>query len=708
MRSKDEDLEMSLLKFFNCLPYKQIQWLGVSIALVFAGLWVLALTLGSLEFSVMGIALSLAFVSLSFLLLLLLQRLGAAESERTVLQSQVVQAQQQLESNGFESLHALIAAESFAASMLKSLPISYVATDQAGTVLACSAALSQYKALDWLQVGASIQPLSQCECYSLSAKDTSAIDLSPGKEFSIKVDESILRVVVSELATPAASDQVGRCFVFEDVSESIHYYSTLEHTLDHVSQGHFDKILSPAPDNSYYYRGLDDHINRLLVNFSLFAIDLEYITNLLKNGYVTEQYFSHPQSGDMDQLIQSIKASQSKLSEVVQGVEIISQGVFNAVREVTQGTMALRDIASNQHHSMNNAETMMNEVKSSVEQTLQASHETQSRVEQVINQMGKVDDLVLQATQAMENIKESSVKIEEITSLIDNLAFQTNLLSLNASVEAARAGEHGRGFAVVAQEVRSLAIRSADSARDIKLLINESVDRVNDGTSLIHRTRDEFSKVKEDVSHVVDFSKQLSQISQEQGEIIDATQEAIKSAAEDSQTSEHLIKETDIAAQQMAESAKYMHGLVEYYGSTKSAVFAIKSYNEKVIATMHMALKRSDDQFEFPPISACGVAAIFADGHRQSILPSQENQEKFDHLHAQVHRLIELFTQSISIGDTDAAQDYYYQAFDVTLEMNRYIDEIHGVYEESSPLDVLESHSSQEGEEKAVGEIELW
>jgi methyl-accepting chemotaxis protein len=167
----------------------------------------------------------------------------------------------------------------------------------------------------------------------------------------------------------------------------------------------------------------------------------------------------------------------------------------------------------------------------------------------------KGGEVVAQVVDTMKGINESSHKISDIIQVIDGIAFQTNILALNAAVEAARAGEQGRGFAVVASEVRSLAGRSADAAKEIKMLINASVERVEQGTALVDQAGTTMTEVVTSIRRVTDIMGEISAASNEQALGVAQVGEAVKQMDEVTQQNAALVEEMAAAASSLKNQA---------------------------------------------------------------------------------------------------------------------------------------------------------
>jgi methyl-accepting chemotaxis protein len=197
----------------------------------------------------------------------------------------------------------------------------------------------------------------------------------------------------------------------------------------------------------------------------------------------------------------------------------------------------------------------MEQMNASVQHSSQQSQQAAAIAQRVQQKAQKGNQVMAHTIEAMAAIQDSSHKISEIVSLIDGIAFQTNLLALNAAVEAARAGEHGRGFAVVAGEVRALAQKSADAAKDITTLIHESVTRIDQGTQLASESGEVLNDIIGEVAQVAGMIEQIAHATAEQAHGIEQVHLAINQIDAGTQQNAALVEQTSAAAESLTEQA---------------------------------------------------------------------------------------------------------------------------------------------------------
>jgi methyl-accepting chemotaxis protein-1 (serine sensor receptor) len=207
----------------------------------------------------------------------------------------------------------------------------------------------------------------------------------------------------------------------------------------------------------------------------------------------------------------------------------------------------------------------MEEMTSTVKQNAENASHANQLARGAREQAERGGEVVAQAVDAMQAINQASRKIADIVGLIDEIAFQTNLLSLNAAVEAARAGEQGRGFAVVAAEVRNLAQRSAGAAKEIKALIKDSVDKIHTGSTLVDQSGKALAGIVESVKKVTEIVAEIAAASQEQSAGIDQVNHAVLQMDEMTQQNAALVEEAAAAARSMQEQAAELAAQVGFF-----------------------------------------------------------------------------------------------------------------------------------------------
>ncbi|MCA1325904.1 methyl-accepting chemotaxis protein [Herbaspirillum sp. alder98] len=265
------------------------------------------------------------------------------------------------------------------------------------------------------------------------------------------------------------------------------------------------------------------------------------------------------------QLLHSLNTMNSNLRGIVSNVRSGTDTITTASAEIAAGNLDLSSRTEQQASSLEETASAMEELISTVRQNAdnarQASQLAVSASE-VAEQGGGV---VSQVVQTMGSINDSSKKIVDIISVIDGIAFQTNILALNAAVEAARAGEQGRGFAVVASEVRSLAQRSASAAKEIKQLINDSVSKVDDGSRLVEQAGNTMHEVVTSVRRVTDIVAEISAASAEQTSGIEQINHAITQMDQVTQQNAALVEQAAAAAASMQNQADGLARLVSVF-----------------------------------------------------------------------------------------------------------------------------------------------
>ncbi|MBK1685475.1 methyl-accepting chemotaxis protein [Rhodoferax fermentans] len=261
-------------------------------------------------------------------------------------------------------------------------------------------------------------------------------------------------------------------------------------------------------------------------------------------------------SDELGQLLGSLRDMQSSLVKVVTNVRQGSESVATASSEIAQGNQDLSSRTESQASALQETAASMEELSSTVKQNADNARQANQLAMSASSVAVHGGQVVTQVVDTMKGIVDSSRKISDIISVIDGIAFQTNILALNAAVEAARAGEQGRGFAVVASEVRSLAGRSAEAAKEIKTLINNSVERVEQGTALVDQAGTTMTEVVNSIKRVTDIMGEISAASTEQSQGVSQVGEAVTQMDQATQQNAALVEEMAAAASSLRSQAQ--------------------------------------------------------------------------------------------------------------------------------------------------------
>ncbi|MBC3883397.1 MCP four helix bundle domain-containing protein [Undibacterium sp. LX40W] len=271
------------------------------------------------------------------------------------------------------------------------------------------------------------------------------------------------------------------------------------------------------------------------------------------------------ENGDNDSLIHEMKTMRDSLVNIVGQVRVGTDTIATASREIASGNLDLSSRTEQQASSLEKTTASMKELTTTVKQNADNAREANKLAASASDVARQGGVVVAEVVDTMSSINESAKKIVDIISVIDGIAFQTNILALNAAVEAARAGEQGRGFAVVASEVRSLAQRSAAAAKEIKTLIGDSVEKVEIGSKLVGQAGATIDEVVSSVRHVTDIIAEISAASQEQSTGIEAVNLAIIEMDGMTQQNAALVEEAAAAAQSLQDQAGELAKVVSIF-----------------------------------------------------------------------------------------------------------------------------------------------
>ncbi|MEQ7420134.1 methyl-accepting chemotaxis protein [Xanthomonas campestris pv. campestris] len=333
--------------------------------------------------------------------------------------------------------------------------------------------------------------------------------------------------------------------------------AAMNHEIKHLAQSAANGDFSARGDAErfqYDFRVMVDSLNTLM---STADGNLQSLSSLLQSiaaGDLTAR-MSGEFRGVFAQMRDDANATATQLAEIVGSIKTSAVSIKGAASEIAAGNQDLSQRTEQQAANLEETAASMEELTSTVKQNAEGARQANQLAIGAASVAVQGGEVVNKVVETMSGIEASSKKIADIISVIDGIAFQTNILALNAAVEAARAGEQGRGFAVVASEVRTLAQRSSGAAKEIKDLIDDSVQRVAEGSALVHTAGKTMGEVVASVQRVTDIMGEISAASQEQSAGIEQVNQTITQMDETTQQNAALVEEATAAARSLEEQA---------------------------------------------------------------------------------------------------------------------------------------------------------
>ena len=417
----------------------------------------------------------------------------------------------------------------------------------------------------------------------------------------------------SVIATPIMVDgkRMGTVVEWADKTAEINIEREIDGMLEAAMGGDFTRQLS-LDGKSGFFVDLSKGLNTLVSTVEVSLNDVLRMLGAMAKGDLSER-ITRDYQGAFGQLKTDANLTADKLTEIIGKIRASSGAISTGANEIAQGNADLSQRTEEQASSLEETASSMEEMTSTVRQSSTNAQEANTYSDEAKVKARSGGEVVSKAIQAMEDINVASKKISDIIGVIDEIAFQTNLLALNAAVEAARAGEQGRGFAVVAGEVRNLAQRSAGAAKEIKDLIRDSVAKVEDGRELVNASGATLSEIVESVEKVGGMIREIAAAALEQTNGIEQVNTAISQMDEMTQQNAALVEEASAAGQAMADQARTMNTVVEFFsvGSSQghsaagtsnteftSAAVAPRKVAKSVASSSPRRSVKSDDEWE--------------------------------------------------------------------------------------------------------------
>ncbi|MEE5089566.1 methyl-accepting chemotaxis protein [Xanthomonas euvesicatoria] len=392
--------------------------------------------------------------------------------------------------------------------------------------------------------------------YGRMANDTNALVAS-----HVAVQNDLARIMgryaigeLSEDMQPLPGEKAAFSNTMSQVKLNL---SAMNHQIKHLAQAAANGDFSARGDVERFqfdFRIMVESLNQLMSTADGNLQSLSALLQSIAAGDLTAR-MSGDFRGVFAHMRDDANATASQLAQIVGNIQQSAVSINAAATEIAAGNQDLSQRTEQQAANLEETAASMEELTSTVKQNAESARQANQLAIGAARVASEGGDVVGRVVDTMSGIEASSKKIADIISVIDGIAFQTNILALNAAVEAARAGEQGRGFAVVASEVRTLAQRSSGAAKEIKDLIDDSVQRVAEGSALVHSAGKTMGEVVTSVQRVTDIMGEISAASQEQSAGIEQVNQTITHMDETTQQNAALVEEATAAARSMEEQA---------------------------------------------------------------------------------------------------------------------------------------------------------
>ncbi len=370
----------------------------------------------------------------------------------------------------------------------------------------------------------------------------------------------------SQVVTPvfnADGSRNGFAVEWHDRTQELQLENSVADIVAAANAGDLGRRLQPVAEAGFI-QTLTVGINQLLDTVSGTTGQIRAMLAALAQGDLDHRVTGE-HAGDFEAMKHDANLTAERLAAIIDQIKHCSQTITVAAREIAAGNDDLSRRTEQQAASLEETAASMEELTSTVRENADSARHANQLAIGAADVAARGGDVVGQVVTTMQAIEQSSHRIAEIISVIDGIAFQTNILALNAAVEAARAGDQGRGFAVVASEVRTLAQRSATAAREIKGLIGDSMSKVDDGAALVARAGSTMGEIVTAVKEVTDLMARIAAASQEQSIGIEQVNHTVTQMDETTQQNAALVEEASAAARSMEQQAEDLAGAVSVF-----------------------------------------------------------------------------------------------------------------------------------------------
>lgn len=381
-------------------------------------------------------------------------------------------------------------------------------------------------------------------------------------EATVKIGGRIFDLIANPIVNDEG-ERLGSVVEWKDRTQEVAVEQNVTRLVEQAVKGDFTTRLETENLEGFFKR-LGDGVNQLMQVTDQGLNEVMRVMDHLSKGELTEQVTGE-YHGSFGALQSSTNATVDQLKSLVGEIQTSVDAINTAAQEIAAGNTDLSQRTEEQASSLEETASSLEELTSTVRQNADNAKQANQLVQSAAQVAESGGEKARRVVKTMDAISESSNKIADIITLIDGIAFQTNILALNAAVEAARAGEQGRGFAVVAGEVRSLAQRSAAAAKEIKELINNSVEIVHEGSDLVTETGKTIEEIVTSVKRVTDLMGEISAASEEQSQGIEQVNQAVTQMDDVTQQNAALVEEAAAAAESLEEQAASLSASVAVF-----------------------------------------------------------------------------------------------------------------------------------------------